>query len=395
MCPNLFNISLLTKIRSTLLIHFRNYWYSNKLSNYFKLIYTIILQTFLILLHVSPLVDNSSLRRLLYLYMYTCSLVVVICYANRPVCQILIHIYNSSKDNSYRQLLCATFKRHFLYIYNIVTCHYCYLILFHIYAGLACVHLTVTGGILLSLLSKIQINVLNTYLLTLAVHLKMLDVMKRNRSSNAKYLNIWKLYILYAHSFTVHKYSKNIVITSIKTLQLNTYFIDHKSSLCVLYFLIRCALSKHYHIIKTMVLIITHTIPECILNFAFSLLYYRYYTSNCLTHLVLQFNSPIYIDLYCIKHIAPVTYTSMHNALYFYTRSSELITITPLKHSYIFYQYHYLYLLHMHISILFSIYILQFYFCYCYYYFQASMYHFNSMLYLITSTIVYCNTFCL
>ena len=271
MCPNLFNIPLLTKIRPTLFIHFRNYWYSNKRSNYFKSIYTIILQTFLILLHITPLVDNSNLRRLLYLYMYTCSLVVGICYVirYRPVCQILIHIYNSSKDNSYRQLLCATFIGHFLYIYNIVTCHYYYLILFHLNAGLARVHLIVTGGILLSLFSKIQIYVLNTYLLTLAVHLNMLDVMKGNRSSNAKYLNIWKLYILYAHSFKVHSYSKNIAITSVKTLQLNTYFIDHNSSLCVndmLYFLISCAIYKHYHIIKTMVLIITHTIPECILN---------------------------------------------------------------------------------------------------------------------------------
>ena len=273
-----------------------------------------------------------------------------------------------------------------------MTCHYYYLILFHFNAGLACVHLTVTGGILLSLFSKIQINVLNTYLLTLAVHLKMFDVMKGNRSSNAKYLNIWKLYILYAHSFKVHSYSKNIAITSVKTLQLNTYFIDHNSSLCVndvLYFLISCAIYKHYYIIKTMVLIITHTIPECILNLAFSLLYYRYYTSSCLTQLVLQSNPPIYIDLYCIKHIAPVTYTSMRNAPYFYTRSSELITIAPWKHSYNFYQYHYLYLLHMHITILFSIYILQFYFCYCYYYFQVSMYHYNSMLYLITSTSYY------
>ena len=177
-----------------------------------------------------------------------------ICYVirNRPVCQILIHIYNSSKDNSHRQLLCATFKGHFLYIYNIVTCHYYYLILFHIYAGLARVHLIVIGGILLSLFSKIQINVLNTYLLTLAAHLKMLDVMKGNKSTNAKYLNIWKLYILYAHSFRIHNYSKNIAITSVKTLQLNTYFIDHNSSLCVnmLYFLIRCAISKHYHIIN-------------------------------------------------------------------------------------------------------------------------------------------------
>ena len=139
-----------------------------------------------------------------------------------------------------------------------------------------------------------------------------------------------------------------------------------------------------------MVLIITHTIPECILNLAFSLLYYRYYTSNCLTHLVLQYNLPIYYtDLYCLKHIAPVTYTSMHIALYFYTRSSELITIAPWKHSYNFYQYHYLFLLHMHITILFSIYILQFYFCYCYYYFQVSMYHYNSMLYMITSTSYY------
>ena len=190
-----------------------------------------------------------------------------------------------------------------------------------------CVHLIVTGGILLSLFSKIQIYVLNTYLLTLAVHLNMLDVMKGNRSSNAKYLNIWKLYILYAHSFKVHSYSKNIAITSVKTLQLNTYFIDHNSSLCVndmLYFLISCAIYKHYHIIKTMVLIITHTIPECILNLAFSLLYYRYYTSSCLTQLVLQSNPPIYIDLYCIKHIAPVTYTSMRNAPYFYTRSRAI-----------------------------------------------------------------------
>ena len=148
-----------------------------------------------------------------------------------------------------------------------MTCHYYYLILFHLNAGLARVHLIVTGGILLSLFSKIQIYVLNTYLLTLAVHLNMLDVMKKNRSSNAKYLNIWKLYILYAHSFKVHSYSKNIAITSLKTLQLNTYFIDHNSSLCVndmLYFLISCAIYKHYHIIKTMVLIITHTIPECI-----------------------------------------------------------------------------------------------------------------------------------
>ena len=131
-----------------------------------------------------------------------------ICYANRPVCQILIYIYYPSKDKSYRQLLCTTFKGHFLYICNFVNCHYYYLILFHIYAGLARVHLTVTGGILLSLFSKVQINVLNTYLLTLAVHLKMLDVMKRNRSSNAKYLNIWKLYILYTHSFTVHNILK-------------------------------------------------------------------------------------------------------------------------------------------------------------------------------------------
>ena len=283
MCPNLFNIPVLTKIRSTLFIHYRNYWYSNKLSNYFESIYIIILQTFLILLHISPLVDNSNLRRLLYLYMYTCSLVVVICYANRPVCQILIHIYNSSKDNSYRQLLCAIFKGHFLYIYNFVNCHCYYSILFHFNAGLACVHLTVNGGILLSLLSKIQINVLNTYLLTLAVHLKMFDVMEVNMTSNAKYLNIWKLYILYAHSLTVHNYSKNIAITSVKTVQLNTYFIDHNSSLCVndmVYFLIHCAIFKHYHIVKTMVLIITHTIPECILNLAFSLLYYRYHTST-------------------------------------------------------------------------------------------------------------------
>ena len=224
-----------------------------------------ILHTFLILLHITPLVDNSILRRLL-LYMYTCSMVVGICCVirYRPVCQI-IHIYNSSKDNSYRQLLCATFRGHFLYIYNIVTCHYYYLILFHIYAGLARVHLIVTGGILLSLFSKIQINVLNTYLLTLAPHLKMLDVMKGNKSSNAKNLNIWKLFILHAHSFTVHNYSKNIAITSVKTLQINTYFIAHNSSLCVniLYFLIRCAITKHDHIIKTMLLIITHTIPEC------------------------------------------------------------------------------------------------------------------------------------
>ena len=99
-----------------------------------------------------------------------------------------------------------------------------------------------------------------------------------------------------------------------------------------------------------MLLIITHTIPSGV-----SLVYYRYHTSNCLMHLVLQSNPPIYIDLYCIKHIAPVTYTSMHNALYFYTRSSELITIAPWKHSYNFYQYHYLYLLHMHITILFSL----------------------------------------
>ena len=42
MCPNLFNIPLLTKIRSTLFIHFQNYWYSNKRSNYFEFIYTII-----------------------------------------------------------------------------------------------------------------------------------------------------------------------------------------------------------------------------------------------------------------------------------------------------------------------------------------------------------------
>ena len=393
MCPNLFNIPVLTKIRSTLFIHYRNYWYSNKLSNYFESIYIIILQTFLILLHISPLVENSNLRRLLYLYMYTCSLVVVVCYANRPVCQILIHIYNSSKDNSYRQLLCATFKGHFLYIYNFVNCHCYYSILFHFNAGLARVHLTVTGGILLSLFSKIQINVLNTYLLTLAVHLKMFDVMEVNMTSNAKYLNIWKLYILYAHSFTVHNYSKNIAITSVKTLQLNTYIIDHNSSLCVndmLYFQIHCAIFKLYHIVKTMILIITHTIPECILNLAFSLLYHRYHTSTCLTHLVLQSNPPIYIDLYCIKHIAHVTYTSMHNALYFYACSSELITIAPWKHSYNFYQYHYLYLLHTHISILFSIYIFQFYFFYCYYYFQVSMYHFNSMLYLITSTPYYC-----
>ena len=98
----------------------------------------------------------------------------------------------------------------------------------------------------------------------------------------------------------------------------------------MLYFLIHCAISKHYHIIKTMPLIITHTTPECILNLAFSLLYYRYYTSSCLTHLVLQSNPPIYYtDLYCIKHIATVTYTSMHIALYFYTRSSKLITIAP------------------------------------------------------------------
>ena len=182
MCPNLFNIPLITKIRPTLFIHFRNYWYSNKRSNYFKSIYTIILQTFLILLHITPLVDNSNLRRLLYLYMYTCSLVVGICYVirYRPVCQILIHIYNSSKDNSYRQLLCATFKGHFLSICNIVTCHYYYLILFHLNSGLARVHLIVTGGILLSLFSKIQIYVLNTYLLTLAVHLNMLDVMTGN-----------------------------------------------------------------------------------------------------------------------------------------------------------------------------------------------------------------------
>ena len=101
-----------------------------------------------------------------------------------------------------------------------------------------------------------------------------------------------------------------------------------------------------------MVLIITHTIPECILNLTFSLLYYRYYTSNGLTHLVLQSNSPIYTDLYCIKHIAPVTYTSMHIALYFYTRSSELITIASWKHSCNFYHYHYLYLRLMHITIL-------------------------------------------
>ena len=80
----------------------------------------------------------------------------------------------------------------------------------------------------------------------------------------------------------------------------------------------------------------------------------------------------------------------MHNALYFYACSSELITNAPWKHSYNFYQYHYLYLLHTHISILFSIYIFQFYFCYCYYYFQVSMYHFNAMLYLITSTPYYC-----
>ena len=86
-----------------------------------------------------------------------------------------------------------------------------------------------------------------------------------------------------------------------------------------------------------MALIITHTTPEFILNLAFSLLYYRYYTSNCLTHLVLQSNPPIYTDLCCIKHIAPVTYTSMHIALYFYTRSSELITIESWKHSYNFY----------------------------------------------------------
>ena len=139
-----------------------------------------------------------------------------------------------------------------------------------------------------------------------------------------------------------------------------------------------------------MALIITHTTPECILNLAFLLLYYRYYTSNCLTHLVLQSNPPIYYtDLYCFKHIGPVTYTSMHIAPYFYTRSSELMSIASWKHSYNFYHYHYFYLLHMHITILFSIYILQFYFCYCYYYFQMSMYHFNSMLYLITSTLYY------
>ena len=42
MCPNFFNIPLLTKIRSTLFIHFRNYWYSNKRSNYFEFIYAII-----------------------------------------------------------------------------------------------------------------------------------------------------------------------------------------------------------------------------------------------------------------------------------------------------------------------------------------------------------------
>ena len=96
----------------------------------------------------------------------------------------------------------------------------------------------------------------NTYLLTLAVHLKMLDVMKGKRPSNAKYPNIWKLYLLYAHSFTVHNYSKNIAITSGKTLQLNPYFIDHKSTLCVndmLYFLIRCAIYKHYHILYCIV----------------------------------------------------------------------------------------------------------------------------------------------
>ena len=80
-----------------------------------------------------------------------------------------------------------------------------------------------------------------------------------------------------------------------------------------------------------MVLIITHTTHECILNLAFSLPYYRYHTSTCLTHLVLQSNPPIYIDLYYIKHIAHVTYTSMHNALYFYVCSSELTTIAPWK----------------------------------------------------------------
>ena len=32
MCPNLFNIPLLTKIRSTLFIQFRNYWYSRPLT---------------------------------------------------------------------------------------------------------------------------------------------------------------------------------------------------------------------------------------------------------------------------------------------------------------------------------------------------------------------------
>ena len=71
-----------------------------------------------------------------------------------------------------------------------MTCHYYYLILFHVYAGLARVHLIVTGGVLLSLFSRIQTNVLSSYLLTLAAHLKMLDVMKGNKSSNAKYLNV-------------------------------------------------------------------------------------------------------------------------------------------------------------------------------------------------------------